>query len=120
LRAWRSWSTLSEPHKVKRAEPSPQHLLEMWLAMREAERSQGLEHRCRAGSGVDQRGHEHVPGYAADQVEICDASHRLRPRAMSAPIVPAPTPSSTFTTATPGAHEEIIARRAVRPPRLAP
>ncbi len=41
-------------------------------------------------------------------------------RAIIAAIVPAPTPSSTFTHATPGAHEESIDRSAARPPSDAP
>jgi len=88
--------------------------------VREPKRSQTLEYRRRIGASVDERSHEHIPGHTADEVEIGDASHDSRPRAIRAPTVPAPIPSSTFTTATPGAHEDIMARRAVSPPRFAP
>ena len=42
------------------------------------------------------------------------------PRAIRAAIVPAPKPSSMLTTATPAAHEVIIASSALTPPKVAP
>ena len=44
----------------------------------------------------------------------------LAERAIRAAIVPAPNPSSMLTTATPAAQEVSIARRADRPPNVAP
>ena len=68
-------------------------------------------------AGVDQRAEQHVPGHAADAVDVGDHADL---RAIRAAIVPAPNPSSMFTTATPAAHEVIIASRAETPPKVAP
>ena len=60
------------------------------------------------------------PGDAADAVDVEDAAHARHCRAIRAAIVPAPKPSSMFTTATPAAHEVIIASSALTPPNVAP
>src|SRR4029453_1653135 len=78
--------------------------------------------RVEIGSGVEQRGEEHVAGGTADAVEVEEPGHAAPPaaRAMRAAIVPAPSPSSMFTTATPAAHEQSIDSSAVMPPNAAP
>ena len=67
-------------------------------------------------AGVEQRAEQHVARDAADAVDV-EGPHR---RAILAAIVPAPKPSSMFTTATPAAHEVSIASSAVTPPNAAP
>ena len=71
------------------------------------------------GAGVDQRAEQHVARDTADAVDVERAAHAAL-RAIRAAIVPAPKPSSMFTTATPAAHEVIIASRAETPPNVAP
>ena len=68
---------------------------------------------------VEQRAEQHVAGDAADAVDVEDPAHAAR-LAIRAAIVPAPNPSSMFTTATPAAHEVIIASSALTPPNVAP
>ena len=78
--------------------------------------------RSAPAPGVDQRGQQHVAGGAGDAVDVGDARHEAPAarRAMRAAIVPAPKPSSMFTQATPAAHDESMASRAVTPPSDAP
>ena len=61
-------------------------------------------HGVRIRAGVEQRREQHVAGDAADAVEVEQPGHAPPPaaRAIRAAIVPAPSPSSMFTTATPG------------------
>ena len=88
-------------------------------------RGHGIGHLVRGRAGVEQRRQEHVARRATDDVDVQDP-HRgpliagRDCRAIIAAIVPAPTPSSTFTHATPGAHEESIDSSAARPPSDAP
>src|SRR4029450_112167 len=72
------------------------------------------------GAGIEQGGQEHVARGAADDVDVEDVHRGDDCRAIIAAIVPAPTPSSTFTQATPGAHDVSIDRSAPRPPSEAP
>ena len=78
------------------------------------------------GARVDQRAEQHVARDAADAVDVEDhagpseAARGAASRAIRAAIVPAPNPSSMFTTATPAAHEVIIASSALTPPKVAP
>ncbi len=53
-------------------------------------------------AGVEQRAEQHVAGDAADAVDVEDHAAPAERRAIRAAIVPAPKPSSMFTTATPG------------------
>ena len=71
---------------------------------------------------VEQRAQQHVARDAADAVDVEDAGVTAPPaaRAIRAAIVPAPKPSSMFTTATPAAHEVSIASSALTPPKVAP
>ena len=82
-------------------------------------RGHGIGNLVRGRAGVEQRRQEHVARRAADDVDVQDP-HRVDCRAIIAAMVPAPTPSSTFTHATPGAHEESIDSSAARPPSDAP
>ncbi len=59
------------------------------------------------------------PGDAGDAVDVEDPAH-ADCLAIRAAIVPAPNPSSMFTTATPAAHEVSIASSALTPPNAAP
>jgi len=70
-------------------------------------------------AGVEQRAEQHVARDAADAVHVQDSGHALC-LAIRAAIVPAPKPSSMFTTATPAAQLVIIASRAETPPNVAP
>ena len=89
-------------------------------------RGHGIGHLVRGRAGVEQRRQEHVARRAADDVDVQDPHRVAAPhrgadcRAIIAAMVPAPTPSSTFTHATPGAHEESIDSSAARPPSDAP
>ena len=89
---------------------------------RHPEARQGRAHRALVGAGVQQRAQQHVAREAGDGVHVEEPGHRAPPaaRAMRAAIVPAPKPSSMFTTATPAAQEVSIASSADTPPNEAP
>ena len=74
--------------------------------------------RSTVAPGVEQRAEQHVPGDPADAVHVQD--HFADCLAILAAIVPAPNPSSMFTTATPAAQLVIIASSALTPPNVAP
>ena len=61
-----------------------------------------------------------MKGGAADDIDVQDVHRDRFGRTIIAAMVPAPTPSSTLTHATPGAHEESIDRSAASPPSDAP
>ena len=71
---------------------------------------------------VEQGAEQHVAGRAADAIEVEQPAHAppWAERAIRAAMVPAPNPSSMFTTATPAAHEQSMARSALTPPNAAP
>ena len=69
---------------------------------------------------VQQRAEQHVAGDAADAVDVEDHAAPAERRAIRAAIVPAPNPSSMFTTATPAAHDVSMASSALTPPNVAP
>ena len=81
-----------------------------------------LGHPLGARTGVDQGSQQHVAGGTTDAIDVGDAGHEAPAarRAMRAAIVPAPKPSSMLTQATPAAHDESMASRAVTPPKDAP
>jgi hypothetical protein len=93
--------------QIESVDPQPSHV---------------LRHDLGARSGIDQGCQQHVAGGTADAVDVGDARHEAPAarRAMRAAIVPAPKPSSMLTQATPAAHEESMASRAVTPPNDAP
>ena len=80
------------------------------------DRAQGALEFGNIESGVDERGHQHVAGGAADHVDVGYA-HAVTILWASAA---APKPLSMFTTAIPGAHEVSIALSAVTPPKATP
>ena len=100
----------------------PRRALDLEFEAAHAEAAKGRAERAHIGARVDQRGEQHVPGDAADAVEVQRARHGdgAAARAMRAAIVPAPKPSSMLTTATPAAHEHSIDSSALTPPKAAP
>lgn len=108
------------PAQMEGSDAAARDLVRLRPAVLEVELSERPEDRPGVGTRVDQCRHEHVTGDPTDEIEVGDPCHGSRPRAINAPIVPAPTPSSTLTTATPGAHDDNIPRSAVIPPRFAP
>ena len=89
---------------------------------RHPEPGQSGAHGALVRAGVEQRAEQHVAGHAGDAVDVEEPGHRAPPaaRAIRAAIVPAPKPSSMFTTATPAAHEVSIESSADTPPNDAP
>ena len=89
---------------------------------RHAEPRQRGAHGALVRAGVQQRAQQHVARHAGDGVHVQEPGHRAPPaaRAMRAAIVPAPKPSSMFTTATPAAQEVSIESSADTPANEAP
>ena len=81
---------------------------------------QRLAHGGDVGARIEQGGQQHVPGGAADAVDVQDHRAPPRSRAMRAAMVPAPKPSSMFTTESAAAHELSIASSADTPPNAVP
>jgi hypothetical protein len=71
------------------------------------------------GAGVDERAERHVARDAGDAVEVGDP-HGRPPRTMRSATSAAPNPLSMFTTATPGAHDDIMPSSAASPSNDAP
>ena len=107
---------------VRGADRVPADALRAQLEPLDGEPGQPVADHVRIGAGVEQRAQQHVAGDAGHAVEVEDAGHRPPPaeRAIRAAIVPAPKPSSMFTTATPAAHEMSIECSAVMPDSAAP
>jgi hypothetical protein len=76
----------------------------------------------RVRARVEQGAEQHVARDAGEAVEVERPRHAAAPaeRAIRAAIVPAPKPSSMFTTATPAAHEHSMDSSAVTPENAAP
>ena len=85
----------------------------------DADRRRDPPERVEAGPRVEERREQHVAGQASHAVEVGDPA-QSRPRAIRAAIVPAPSPSSMPTTASPAAHDASMALRAVVPPCAEP
>ena len=107
---------------VRGADRVPAHLLRAELESLDAQPGQTRADRLRIGAGVEEGAEQHVAGDAGHAVEVEEACHPAPPaeRAIRAAIVPAPKPSSMFTTATPAAHETSIDISAVMPESAAP
>ena len=105
--------------EVERTDPLPLDALDVDLDAVDAERGRNAAQRLELGARVEERGEQHVARETADAVQVGDAAHS-RPRAIRAAIVPAPSPSSIPTTASPAAHDASIAFSAVVPPCAEP
>ena len=104
---------------MERADSLTLDSLDTDLDALDTERHRHAPERLELGARVEERGEQHVAGKPADTVEVRDPAHS-RPRAIRAAIVPAPSPSSIPTTASPAAHEASIALSAVDPPCAEP
>ena len=99
---------------VKRRDAVPRDASRANLDTLEAEARRQRSQQLQVGPCVQARREQHVPGEAADAVEVRDQAAACR--AIRAAIVPAPRPSSIPTTASAAAHELSIALSAVLPP----
>ena len=104
---------------MQSTDPLALHTLDVDPNALDAERRGNAAEFLELRACVEQRREEHVAGETADAVEVGDSGHSL-PRAMRAAIVPAPSPSSMPTTASPAAQEASIALSAVVPPCAEP
>ena len=80
---------------------------------------QAVTHHRRVGSGIQQRGEQHISGDPVARINP-QCLHRLLRRAIRAAATPAPKPLSTFTVNTPGAQLFSTASHAVNPSRCQP
>ncbi len=104
--------------RPRRADTTALDSLERERVPVDAEPGQSVDDRVHVGTGIDERGEQHVAGHAGAAVEPDRAgTHR---RSIRATAQAAPKPLSMPTTVTPLAHEACIASNAVTPSRAAP